>query len=141
MEKTKDLQGSPLDQHVLDLLGNPPLEQVATAMDDYNRDHAGGSILIEWEPRWVFRVPYMDVIDSMGDFARMSRPERRAIIGSINRSIATLFPLVKARTASQREFMDCTQDVALWFAHEVHTGRAKLSQHYVRHQQQKTTDE
>ena len=88
MEKTKDLQGPPLDQHVLDLLGNPPLEQVATAMDDYNRDHAGGSILIEWEPRWVFRVPYMDVIDSMGDFARMSRPERRAIIGSINRSIA-----------------------------------------------------
>ena len=98
MEKTKDLQGPPLDQHVLDLLGNPPLEQVATAMDDYNRDYAGGSILIEWEPRWVFRVPYVDVIDSMGDFARMSRPERRAIIGSINRSIAKLFPLVKART-------------------------------------------
>ncbi len=110
-------------------------------MDDYNRDHAGGSILIEWEPRWVFRVPYMDVIDSMGDFARMSRPERRAIIGSINRSIAKLFPWVKARKASQREFMDCAQDVALWFTHEVHTGRAKLSQHYVRHQHQESTDE
>jgi hypothetical protein len=135
MEKTKDQQGPPLDQRTLDLLGNAPRERAAAAMDQYNREHAGGSIYIEWEPRWVFCVPYTDVLDSMADFARMSRPERRAFMRSVNNSIGALFPKVKAHHASQKEFMDCAQDVALWFAHEVHAGRARLSQHYVRRQE------
>src|SRR5690348_15585580 len=101
MRETETKSCPPIDQYTLDLLGNPPLRRVSAAMDKYNREHAGGGIQVEWEPHWVFVVPYLDVLHSVQEFARMSRAERRAIMRSINNSIATLFTLIKKRIASQ----------------------------------------
>ena len=46
---------------------------------------------------------------------------------SVRRSIKKLFPRVKRGTASQKEAMDCAQDIAIWFANEIVEGRQTLS--------------
>ena len=126
-DDNKVSQRPPLDKATLELLGNPPEGQVGEAADRYNKEHAGGSVRIRYE-KWLFTAPYSHVVDAVHYLRGMGRRERTKVIQSVNRSIAELFPMVKARTASQEQAMLCAQDVGLWYANEIIEGRATLEQ-------------
>lgn len=129
MSDDKKISRPPLDEATKQLLGNPVDDQVANAAARHNEEHAGGTVVIQYESKWVFTAPLRHVAEAVRDFTMMPRSERRAMMQSINCSIATLFPLVKARTATQEQFMACAMDVALWHACEIVEGRATWNIH------------
>jgi hypothetical protein len=51
---------------------------------------------------------------------------RQVIMDSVNGNLKRNFPKVKAGKASQKLFIKCAMDVAIWFANEVVSGRASL---------------
>ena len=87
----------------------------------YN-DMIGGSRMVEYDGMMVL-VPVRDVRQAM-DLLRDGPAAQ--ILASVRTSIGRLFPAVKAGTASQRQAMDCAQDIAIWFAGEVLAGRQTL---------------
>jgi hypothetical protein len=83
----------------------------------------GGSRMISYGDMEIL-VPLRDVIAAVD---ALGAGNLRKTMASVNASLASSFPRVQSGIASQKEAMDCAQDIAIWFANEVIEGRQTLT--------------
>lgn len=89
-----------------------------------HNDRIGGSRTISYRGMMVM-APLRDIRQAIEQFSDPNR-DRRKTMASVNASLARSFPRVESGKASQKEAMECAQDVAIWFANEIVEGRATL---------------
>lgn len=87
-----------------------------------HNDTIGGSRFIEYGGMMIM-VPVRDIRQAM-DALRTG--DKAVMMASVNATLARTFPAVKAGTATNKQAMECGQDIAIWFANEVVEGRASV---------------
>lgn len=85
-----------------------------------NNARIGGSRMVSYGGMQVL-VPLRDVQIAIADM--QNDVDRHRVMASVRKALKRVFPRVKRGTASQKEAMECGQDIAIWFANEIIEGR------------------
>lgn len=97
------------------------LEQVLAT----NAKEAGGSRVIQYRDVSLV-IPMSELNEALRLMKQLSRHRRCGVVSSISVALDHNVPLVAEGKLSQRQAMQCAQDLTLWFANEVIEGRASL---------------
>ncbi len=90
-------------------------------------NQVGGSMQISYEDFGIV-APTNDVHKAINLLRGYNKRGRVALIKSVNKAIRAALPKIKDGSATQKEAMDCAQDITIWFANEVIHNRKTLEQ-------------
>ena len=112
----------------------PDIEKYAT--DEFNKmrlkkafvknaEVGGGTIEIDFRG-FVVMAPLRDVLYNLEKIKSYTMHKRAHVMRSVNKSIDENFPKMETHELDTKRAVEIMQDIAIWFAHEVYQGRAKL---------------
>jgi len=95
------------------------LEEKCKKLMPQNIVHGGTVNLKYSDTDYFVGAPYNQLVECCSRIEEQNRHQRRTFMSSVNKAIKERLPQVENGSLKDKEFMELSQDITIWYANEI----------------------